>query len=252
MPLNCAWLTKSASVGGRSNAYTTEDETVFWQTLPARARQTIRERKLKLYALHKSLGLTVLALTALRLLWRMSGRVPTALAGAPRWQTASGEWLVPLAVLAVLAARGLALFAAGLFKKVVLADNLAQFVSPVFAHLDVGGSITAPWAWLATLAALRTLLRDREAKMLAVAKWQSTDGAANLLDHAARKPGVAERIELAFDLDVHRRARRQEHVRRVLLGHQFQEVADIHFRESLEVPWSAHCRGLGGCRQYRV
>ena len=24
-----------ASVGGRSNAYTTEDETVFWQTLPA-------------------------------------------------------------------------------------------------------------------------------------------------------------------------------------------------------------------------
>lgn len=41
--------------------------------------------KLKVYALHKSLGLTVLGLTVLRLLWLWPGRRPAALPGPP-WQ----------------------------------------------------------------------------------------------------------------------------------------------------------------------
>lgn len=44
--------------------------------------------KVQVYALHKSTGLTVLAITTLRLLWRLfEGRLG-ALAGTPRWQHA--------------------------------------------------------------------------------------------------------------------------------------------------------------------
>jgi D-alanyl-lipoteichoic acid acyltransferase DltB (MBOAT superfamily) len=35
---------------------------------------------------------------------------------------------------------------------VVIADNLAQFVTPVFAHIDAGGGVDIRWAWLSTLA----------------------------------------------------------------------------------------------------
>lgn len=41
--------------------------------------------KLQVYALHKSLGLTVLGLTAVRLLWRLASPAPAPLA-APAWQ----------------------------------------------------------------------------------------------------------------------------------------------------------------------
>ena len=50
----------------------------------------------------------------------------------------------------------------------------------------------------------------------------------DLLHHAAGQAGIAERIQLALDLDVHRGARRQEHVRRALFGHQLEEIPDIH------------------------
>lgn len=53
---------------------------------------------------------------------------------------------------AVLAARGIAIAIAGLFKKVVLADSFAQFATPAFQHVDGGGTIGCFWAWIATLA----------------------------------------------------------------------------------------------------
>jgi len=49
-------------------------------------------------------------------------------------------------------ARGLAFFAIGLFKKVVLADGISQFVAPVFNVAGHGGSLTFLEAWGGALA----------------------------------------------------------------------------------------------------
>jgi hypothetical protein len=50
----------------------------------------------------------------------------------------------------------------------------------------------------------------------------------DLLDHARRQAGIAERIQLALDLDMHGRSGGQEHVRGVFVRHQLQEIADVH------------------------
>lgn len=42
--------------------------------------------KVQVYGLHKSIGLTVLGLTVLRLLWRLFAGVPQPVPGTPRWQ----------------------------------------------------------------------------------------------------------------------------------------------------------------------
>ena len=42
--------------------------------------------KIRLYALHKSLGLTLLALVLLRLFWRVYAGAPRPLPGSPAWQ----------------------------------------------------------------------------------------------------------------------------------------------------------------------
>lgn len=60
--------------------------------------------KVQVFALHKSLGLTVLALMLLRLLWRLVGGRPAALAGSARWQSATAtitHWLLYAALFAM-------------------------------------------------------------------------------------------------------------------------------------------------------
>ncbi len=43
-------------------------------------------RKIEIYALHKSFGLTVLALATVRLAWRLYAGAPAPVPGTPRWQ----------------------------------------------------------------------------------------------------------------------------------------------------------------------
>lgn len=42
--------------------------------------------KIEIYALHKSLGLTILAFATLRVLWRLYAGAPRPVPGTPRWQ----------------------------------------------------------------------------------------------------------------------------------------------------------------------
>ena len=43
-------------------------------------------RKINIYALHKSIGLTILALVVLRVLWRVYAGTPAPVPGTPTWQ----------------------------------------------------------------------------------------------------------------------------------------------------------------------
>lgn len=49
-------------------------------------RMDLSPAKVRVYALHKSLGMTILALVVLRIAWRLTCRRPPDPAGMPRWQ----------------------------------------------------------------------------------------------------------------------------------------------------------------------
>ncbi len=66
------WLTALAVIGQATLGW-------YMLSLPRSMRQV------ELFALHKSIGITILALVVLRLLWRLVDRRPTWLS-APRWQ----------------------------------------------------------------------------------------------------------------------------------------------------------------------
>jgi cytochrome b561 len=58
----------------------------------------------ELYALHKSIGITILVLVALRLAWRLYAGAPKPLPGTPRWQhlaASATHWLLYALMLAM-------------------------------------------------------------------------------------------------------------------------------------------------------
>ncbi len=60
--------------------------------------------KIQVYALHKSIGLTILALVVLRLLWRLYAGAPRPVPGTPRWQSRTARishWLLYALLLAM-------------------------------------------------------------------------------------------------------------------------------------------------------
>lgn len=61
-------------------------------------------RKVDIYALHKSIGLTILALVVLRLLWRAYAGAPAPVPGTPRpqkWAAALAHWALYALLLAM-------------------------------------------------------------------------------------------------------------------------------------------------------
>lgn len=131
--------------------------------------------KLKLYNLHKSVGVAVLALTALRVLWHLASPPPGPLASLPAWQrmAARGAHLalyaaligMPLSGWLMSSAAGRPVAPFGLFTlpDLVLQDQeLAEFFHETHGIM---GTVLMILVGLHVAAALKHHLLDRDATL---------------------------------------------------------------------------------------
>ncbi len=139
--------------------------------------------KLKVYLLHKALGITVLALVLLRLLWRLVDRHPRYPAGMPRWQVGAARASHVLLYLLLLAvpvsgwvynsASGFPLPWFGLVDLPAIAP-----VSKPLAHLALTVHKTAFWTLAALVllhiaAALEHHVRRRDTVLTRMLPWRT-------------------------------------------------------------------------------
>jgi alginate O-acetyltransferase complex protein AlgI len=81
------------------------------------------------------------------------------------------QMVTPPRVTPVQAMEGLHWFLVGMFKKVLLADRLAQFVDPVFAHPAAYDAVTHRWAVLAYAAQIYCDFSGYSDIAIGCAKW---------------------------------------------------------------------------------
>lgn len=139
--------------------------------------------QLKLFLLHKALGVTVLALVVLRLLWRLIDRHPRYPAAMPRWQVGAAHashallylllLLIPISGWVYNSASGFPLPWFGLLQLPALAP-----VSKPLARVALDVHEIAFWVLAAVLllhvaAALDHHFRHRDTVLLRMLPWRT-------------------------------------------------------------------------------
>jgi len=139
--------------------------------------------QLRLFLLHKALGVTVLALVVLRLLWRLIDRHPRYPADMPRWQVGAAHashallylllLLIPISGWVYNSASGFPLPWFGLLQLPALAP-----VSKPLARVALDVHETAFWVLAALLllhvaAALDHHFRHRDTVLLRMLPWRT-------------------------------------------------------------------------------
>jgi cytochrome b561 len=131
--------------------------------------------KIQVYTLHKSFGLTVLALTLFRLTWRLVSKTPEALSSIPAWQRVAASLthsaiyclllLMPLSGWLYNSASGFPLKYFGLFKVPKLSSfdrNIKDFAGDAHETLFY---VLAVLLFLHALAALKHHYVDKDSTL---------------------------------------------------------------------------------------
>jgi len=140
-------------------------------------------------ALHKSIGLLLLAILLVRLLWKLANTGPAAEPGTPRWQAHAARWIhgaLYLLLLAIMVAGYLISTADGHPIEVFNWFSVPATIQGIAHQEDIAGQVHKLLAWtlmalvtLHGLAALKHHFIDRDATLRRMLGRRSGGSAAN-------------------------------------------------------------------------